>query len=486
MLGHLIRRRTPIALGALLSLCIQLDAVRGADISIKRGDQVVRVAVTTAAQLQQLIAMDLDIWSHHIGVGPLDVHASTAERTALSAAGLTFTVLEPDLRAAYDRELARHQVRDLTDFEDYKDFDGIVAYINALATSRPDLCEILDIGDSIEGRDIWALHITGPSTGPKPAVFYHGLQHAREWITGPMVMYLAEHLVTQYDTDPCIQALVDRLDIYLAPCVNPDGYAFTWTQNGRLWRLNRRVNADQTIGVDLNRNWAEGWGIEPGSSGVPGYITYRGAAAFSEPETQALSQFIAAHPEIVAYMDYHSYSQLILWPYGYTSDLPPEPDRTVFETLAVDMQSMILGVHGRHYTQGPIYSTIYPATGTAVDWVYGDQGRTAYTIELRPNGSPGFLLPPEEIIPACEENLPAILHLSEYAWAGLGEFECDCPTVPGDMNGDWDVDGEDIAGFVDVLLKLPNYATCADLAAPTGLPIDSADLAAFVDALLTQ
>ncbi len=485
MSGYPMRRCVQVALAVVVSLCVQLHAV-AADISIKRGDQVVRVDVTSAVQLRQLLDLDLDIWSESVGVGPMDVHASTAERAALTAAGMTFDVLDPDLRTAYDRELARHQVRDLTDFQDYKDFDGIVAFINALAASRPDLCEVISIGQSIEGRDIWVLHVTGPSAGPKPGVFYHGLQHAREWITGSMVMYLAEQLVTQYDTDPCIRALVDRTDFYLAPCVNPDGYIHTWTPAGRLWRLNRRVNADLSVGVDLNRNWAVGWGIEPGSSGVPGSIIYRGTAPFSEPETQALSQFITAHPEIVAYMDYHSYSQLILWPYGYTWEPVPEPDWTVFETVALEMQSLIQGVHGKFYTQGPIHGTIYQAAGTAVDWAYGAADRLAYTIELRPIGSPGFLLPAEEIIPTCEENLPAILRLSEWAWSGLGTFECSCSTMLGDMNGDTTVDGGDIRGFVDVLLKAPYYAECADLAAPSGPPIDNADVAAFVSALLSQ
>ncbi len=221
------------------------------------------------------------------------------------------------------------------------------------------------------------------------------------------------------------------------------------------------------------------------TSGGQGSSTYRGTAPFSEPETLALSQFITAHPEIVAYMDYHSYSQMILWPYGYTWEPVLEPDWTLFETLALEMQSLIQGVHGKYYTQGPIHGTIYQAAGTAVDWAYGEAGRLAYTIELRPVGSPGFLLPADQIIPTCEENLPAILRMSEWAWSGFDAFECSCPTVPGDMDGNREVDGNDIVGFVETLLKTPYYAACADLAAPSGPPIDDADIEAFVDLLLS-
>jgi hypothetical protein len=115
-------------------------------------------------------------------------------------------------------------------------------------------------------------------------------------------------------------------------------------------------------------------------------------------------------------MDYHSYSQLILWPFGATSAEPPEPDRGVFYSVGYRMQELIQSVHGEYYDPGPIYTTIYPASGGSVDWAYGVRGIFGYSIELRPTSfSPGFELPPEQIIPTCEENLPAILHLTEFA-----------------------------------------------------------------------
>ncbi|MFQ5422458.1 MAG: M14 family zinc carboxypeptidase [Phycisphaerae bacterium] len=383
-----------------------------ADVSVKPGDKIIRVDVTTPAELQQLLDLDLDIWSHEFGVGPIDVHVSTAERQAIEARGLAYTVLDDNLVATLQASQTP-QPRGLGFFLDYHSYDQIVVELNNLASTRPDLASVSTIGPSVEGRDLWVIHITGPGTGPKPAVFYHGLQHAREWITGPMVMYLADHLINQYDLDPCVRDLVDNTDIYLAPVVNPDGYSYTWTDQ-RLWRKNRRLNADATYGVDLNRNWAYDWG-GGGSSGTPSSEIYRGTMPFSEPETTALSSFIAANPSIRAYMDYHSYSQLILWPFGSQCIEPSEPDATTFWALGNAMQADIQAVHGQFYLPGPVCLTLYQASGNSIDWVYGDQGRIGFTIELRPTGSPGFLLPPAEILPTCEENLPAILRLTRWA-----------------------------------------------------------------------
>lgn len=402
---------------------IFVPSALAADLSIKPGDQVVQVEVQTEEQLKLLLDMDLDIWSHEFGIGPIEVHVSANERKALDAAGLSYDVRNDDLYAAYRAERNSLLLRGGGPFDDYMPLADIVLFINNLAAARPDLCQVIDIGDSLESRDIWVLRVTGPAgvggpePGDRPGVFYHGLQHAREWITGPMVLYIADYLVNNYDTDPCIQELVNRTEFYLAPCVNPDGYEYTWTTQ-RLWRKNRRNNGNGTFGVDLNRNWGFQWGFDnSGSSPTPSSEVYRGPSPFSEPETQVLRDFILARPNIRAYMDYHSYSQLILWPWGYTPAL--SPDQPLFNTLGTTMQQLIQSVHGRSYVAGPINTAIYPANGGSVDWVYGAADTVAYTIELRDTGQFGFLLPADQIIPTCEENLPAILHLSRWASCGL-------------------------------------------------------------------
>ena len=401
---------------ALTSVFVR--SASAADVTIKPGDQVVLVDIRSAEALEQILAMDLDLWSDYPGIRQVPVHVSVAERDALAAAGFSFSVINPDLWATYQRELSEHAQAPRQPFDQYPTLDEIIAFINNLAATHPELCEVFSIGNSIEGRPIWVLHIAGTGGDHKPAVFYHGLQHCREWIGGPVVLYLADYLVNNYGTNPDVTAMVNALDIYLAPCVNPDGYAYTWTTGNRLWRKNRRNNGDGTYGIDLNRNWLGGWG-GVGSSGNTGSETYRGPSPFSEPETAALSNFITTNFGIIAYMDYHSFDELILWPYGYVNIVPPEPDYTTFNTMGTEIQSLIQGVHGVTYAQGPIYSTIYQCSGGSVDWTYGREDRLGLSIELRPSGNDpnGFILPPDQILPTCEENLPAIVHLTQWAAA---------------------------------------------------------------------
>jgi murein tripeptide amidase MpaA len=396
------------------TVSVQADGPRSYE-----GYSVVHVVVNSEAQLAQVEQTVESIWSDYRGIGTLDVLVSPEQLAELKAAGFEYDLWIPDVQALIDLERAGGEREGRGTWDAYMPLNEIVAFINGLEAARPDLCEVFSIGTSIQGRDLWVLHITGTEGGNKPAVFYESLIHAREWITGPIVLYLADYLVDNYDVDPGVRDLVDGLDIYLLPCVNPDGYSYTWT-NDRMWRKNRRYNSDGSYGVDLNRNWDECWS-GPGASGDPGSETYYGTAPFSEPETAAISDFILAHPSIVAFMDYHSYGQLLMWPYGCECvGGPPEPDGSEFWALGDAMQSLIQSVHGVYYEWGPICETIYQASGTSVDWTYADTNAFPFTIELRDTGYYGFLLPPAQILPTCEENLPAILHLTEWALDQIG------------------------------------------------------------------
>ncbi len=357
-----------------------------------------------------------DIWSHGaVGIGKVDLRVSPEQLDELLAAGLDVTVniddVQPWVDANYERSLASGSF-----YDDYHPLDEVFAYMEGLAAAYPDLAKIEDIGQSLEGRPMRAIRITGPGDpDSKPGFFFHGGQHAREWINVPVPMYIAEWLLTNYATNAHAKKLVDEVDWTILMVMNPDGYVYTWTDN-RMWRKNRRNNGNGTFGVDLNRNWGFGWGGE-GSSGNTSSETYRGPSPFSEPETQVCRDFVLAHPNVAAYMDFHSYQQLIMWPFGYTAEHCD--DHPEFADLGGRMRQALFDVHGRVYPEGPVYTTIYPASGTSVDWVYGgnqdDRYIMAYTTELRPPNQQGggFVLPPDQIVPTCEENLPTILLMAE-------------------------------------------------------------------------
>jgi murein tripeptide amidase MpaA len=380
--------------------------------------KAVKAHPATWDQVEYLHGIGAILLSCHEGPAATDYAIPPGAMAELELSGIPYKVLDHNIQAAIDAERARLSraaavlPNDPQWFTDFRTFQEIEAQLNQWVIDRPDLATLVDIGDSIEGRDIWALRITAPGgTGTKPAILFNGTQHAREWISPMVNMYIADQLIDAYDTDPEIQALLGRLEVIIVPVVNPDGYVYT--QINRLWRKNRRNNGTSCYGVDTNRNWATGWG-GPGSGSSTCDETYRGALPFSEPETQALRDFFLANPQIVANIDYHSYSQLILSPYGYTNNLPPDND--LFLTLGEAMHNEIFAVHDEYYEWGPIAPTLYQASGGSIDWVYDVAGAYAFTIELRPTSSfPGFQLPPGEIIPTCEENWPAAMYFANWA-----------------------------------------------------------------------
>jgi carboxypeptidase T len=291
----------------------------------------------------------------------------------------------------------------------YRDYSTVVNALFALEASG--VARVYDIGTTIEGRDIWAVKISDnvDSEENEPEIFFCGDHHAREWISVEVPLMLAEYLTNQYLTNPNVKSIVDNGEIWICPVVNPDGYSYTWNTY-RLWRKNRRHNADNSYGVDLNRNYSYMWG-GTGSSGTPSNDIYRGTAPFSEPETQVVRDFINVR-DFSAILSYHSYSQLILFPWGYTSSQCPHFG--LFSMMTQEMADLIYGVHGFTYTAQQS-AALYLTSGDTTDWAYGELGLPAFTIELRPNSyPPGFELPATQITPTFEENLPAAFFLLEW------------------------------------------------------------------------
>ncbi len=377
------------------------------------GFRIVQVVVQDQDQLDAVLDEADMLWSHGVGVGPIELVVDDASLEALRDMGLAPLTLVEDLQGIIDAERAEIERRniqlDLTWFENYHPYDQIHAYHNELVNDFPNLASVSTIGQSIEGRDIIATEITGPGDASgRPVVFFNGCQHAREWISPATVTYVADRLCNLYGTDARVTQLLDKVVVKIVPIVNPDGYVYTWTNN-RFWRKNRRDNGNGTRGVDLNRNWDINFG-GAGASNDPNSDIYHGPFAFSEPETVTVRDYVLADENMVAHVDFHSYSQLILYPWGYADIRVPEPDYSFFVAFSQLLSDTIRSVHGEFYTpqQG---IDLYPASGVAPDWTYS-QGLKSWTIELRPNSAnPGFDLPPGEILPTGEENFEGVLEI---------------------------------------------------------------------------
>jgi carboxypeptidase T len=220
--------------------------------------------------------------------------------------------------------------------------------------------------------------------------------------------------------------------VWIVPLVNPDGLEYS-IHFYRYWRKNRRDNGRGSFGVDLNRNYDFKWGLDDeGSSPISDAIDYRGPSPFSEPETQAIRDLVGGH-NFKALVSYHSYSQVILYPWGHTYD--PSPWDSLMEDLARNMSDRIQQTTGRVYEFGQAGSSLYLTNGDTVDWALGVHQVPGFTIELPPIDFEygGFFNPEADITSIFQENLQAALYL--IGWAVQQHPTATSEPIPRNLRG---------------------------------------------------
>ena len=328
----------------------------------------------------------------------------------------------------------------------YHNYAEMSAEILQVANAHPDIVSRFSIGLSYEGREMWAVKISDnvATDEDEPEVLFLGLHHAREHLTVEMTLYILHQLADNYGSDAQIAALVNSREVYIIFDVNPDGGEYdVATGSYRSWRKNRQPNAGSSyVGTDLNRNYGYKWGCCGGSSGSPSSDTYRGSAAFSAPELARVRDFVngrvvGGKQQIKTSITFHTYSELVLWPYGYTyTDVPSDmtqDDHDVF----VAMGQAMAATNGYTAQQA---SDLYITDGTYDDWAYGVHKVFAYTFEMYPKTSnPGFY-PPDEAIPTqTSRNRDAVLYIIQQAdcpYRTIGKDAQYCggpPSAPGNL-----------------------------------------------------
>ncbi|MGI5269782.1 M14 family zinc carboxypeptidase [Nonomuraea sp. CA-218870] len=304
----------------------------------------------------------------------------------------------------------------------YHNYPEMIAYIDALVADHPGIAGKFTYGTSYEGRQLVGVKISD-NVGTDEAeteVLFTAHQHAREHLTVEMALYIMDLLTDGYGGDSRITSLVNSREIWIMPDLNPDGGEYDIaTGSYRSWRKNRQPNSGSSaIGTDLNRNWAYQWGCCGGSSGTASSDTYRGPSAESAPEVRAVANWVRGRvvggvQQLRSHIDWHTYSELILWPYGYTfNDTAPgltQDDRNAHATLGQNMAS----TNGYTPEQS---SDLYITDGTINDWLWGVYKIFSYTFEMYPVGaSPGFYPPDEQIGPQTTRNREAVLRFLEYS-----------------------------------------------------------------------
>ncbi|KAI4212342.1 MAG: hypothetical protein LQ351_004912 [Letrouitia transgressa] len=302
-------------------------------------------------------------------------------------------------------------------FNSYHPYADHLQFLKDLQASYPSNAEVVAIGNSLQGRPITGIHFYGTGQkGTKPAVIFHGTVHAREWITTMVTEYFAYSFLSGYASNSEVRTLLNKYDFYIFPVVNPDGFVYTQTTD-RLWRKNRQAppSGSSCYGRDINRNWNYQWSTPGGSSTDPCAQDFRGRAPSDAPENVVLANFvnkIAASPQkLKLYIDYHSYSQLFMTPYGYSCTVVTS-NNAEYQSLARGVVAAIKSVYGTVFKAGPICPTIYQVSGSSVDYVTDvTKAQYAFTSELRDTGTSGFVLPANQILPSGVEAFAGLRYL---------------------------------------------------------------------------
>jgi len=362
-----------------------------------------------------------------ISTKPIDVRVSPALMPAFVAItkqfGVNYEVKIDDVQRLADEQKkqktpvsALSSLLDEDFYESYHTYDEIISWIQELVTTYSNLTTLIKIGKSYEGRLQYAVKVSNSnsSDSSKPALWFDGGLHAREWIATGAVTYMLGHIVSGHETDADIKNLLNDFDLYVMPLLNPDGYVYSWEED-RMWRKNRRINSgSKCVGVDLNRNWDYHWGDSTDFSDTfPCSEAYRGPSAFSEVEVLNVANFLASIPKLEGYINFHSYSQLWMFPWAYTTT--PAPDYDLFDQQGSLASKAIAQSYGTQYEWGQISTIIYLAYGSSCDWLYGTLNTTySLGVELRDTGEYGFLLPADQIVPSGIETLDGYIAYAKF------------------------------------------------------------------------
>ncbi len=276
----------------------------------------------------------------------------------------------------------------------YLNPDKVLAKLQALNKAYPQITRLETIGKSVQGRPIMALLI---STTPdlknrdyyeKPSVLFDGMHHAREVMTPEIVVDIAESLLLGAQRGFAqARRMVADMNIWVVPMMNVDGNSIVWSSDN-WWRKNARAEGGSVHGVDVNRNYPHRWGQCNGSSGTKSSETYRGHAHGSEPETQAIIR-LADAIQPIGYISYHSYSELVLYPYGCQGEYTPEKE--LIDKVGKELASLLPTDSGKgFYKPGTVWEVLYTVDGDAIGHMYSAHGALSYTLEVNQSFQPSY------------------------------------------------------------------------------------------------
>ncbi|RDW65342.1 putative metallocarboxypeptidase ecm14 [Coleophoma crateriformis] len=457
------------------------------------GDVVLRFNLTTAAEEKALAeaadTLFLDVWEFTnnwadirlreddvaslLGLLPKSLQRAyshlmpdLAKTIYQSYPSITFEDFEPATPSRRDAQAFSPALKttggaDLDNifFRDYQPYSVIVPWMRLMASMFTTHVRMLSIGTSYEGRDIPGLRVgVSPKNsqepiGPRKTIIVSGGFHAREWISVSTVTYIAWSLITSYGKNAGITKLLQEFDFIFIPTVNVDGYVYTW-ENDRLWRKNRQqTNLRFCRGLDLDRSFGFEWDGTTFQNN-PCSESFPGEEPFQAVESHRLAEWARNETQnngvkFVGFLDLHSYSQQILYPYSYSCAAFP-PSQENLEELALGLAKSIRISSGQQYgvssacegavpfrskASGSVSARMETGGGSAIDWFYHEMKvRYSYQIKLRDTGSYGFLLPKDNIVPTGEEAFNAVKYFGDFLLGNKGIESTLFPEIHKDEN----------------------------------------------------
>jgi hypothetical protein len=411
-------RRWALLVCAIMAALVATGSAAGADTS---GLQMYTATVDRAT-VGKLVREGYDVAAERQVTGGIqvDLVLSSSDLKRLKSNGIAVSVKRNAAGKTATQLAAEQAAAGFSVWRSWDEPGGIRDEIRRIAQQNRQIVKLEVIGHTLQGREILALKVTKDANkvadGARPDVLYMGTIHAREWIATEVTRRLLHHFVDNYGTNAEVTNLVNTRELWFVPVANPDGYQYTFDVE-RLWRKNLRDNdgdgqTTNVDGVDLNRNYDEHWNYDrEGSSSEFSNDTYRGASAASEPETVAMQSLID-RLRFNFLITYHSYGQLLLYPFGFQVQTPSADDPLFVAYSGTDAVPAVPG-----FDPG-VGADLYTTNGTTDDYSYAKTGALSWTPELSEGCTGcGFVFPDDEakIQAEYERNRPFALDLANSA-----------------------------------------------------------------------